>query len=90
MNTLQIISIAVSLLGTVITTVLAWVVIYRVNKVQVSFSGEPVDRKDFERLMAGNDAAHAQLFSKLGGVERGAAAAIRERKCRSPASLHPE
>jgi hypothetical protein len=38
---------------------------------EVSFAGEPVDRKDFDKYVAENAAIHAQLFAKIGGAERG-------------------
>jgi len=38
---------------------------------EVSFAGEPVDRKDFDKHVAENAAIHTQLFAKIGGAERG-------------------
>jgi hypothetical protein len=87
MNTLQIVAVSISLIGTIITTVLAWVVIYRVNKVQVSFTGEPVDKKEFDRQGLSNDAVHAQIFSRIGGVERGAAQSLKEYELAANESL---
>ena len=52
MNTLQIASIILSGICLIITTVLAWVMLYRVNKTEVSFTGTPVDKKEFERALA--------------------------------------
>jgi hypothetical protein len=41
------------------------------QKREVTFAGEPVDRKDFEKHVADNAAVHTQLFAKIGGAERG-------------------
>jgi cob(I)alamin adenosyltransferase len=71
MNTLQIISIVVSGTCGIITAVLAWVVIYRVNKTEVSFTGTPMDKKDCAVKMGEQKADIDKLFAKLGGMERG-------------------
>ncbi|HEY3860830.1 MAG TPA: hypothetical protein VGO59_02995 [Verrucomicrobiae bacterium] len=41
------------------------------QKREVSFAGEPVDRKDFDKHAGENAAIHNQLFAKIGGAERG-------------------
>jgi hypothetical protein len=71
MNTLQVISIALSMVCVVITTVLAWVAIARAQKVQVTFAGTPVDKKEFEREAQDNRQEHDKIVSRIGGVERG-------------------
>jgi hypothetical protein len=71
MNTLEIVSIALSMICVVITTILAWVAIAKAQKVQVTFAGTPVDKKEFEKLEQENKEEHERLFSKIGGVERG-------------------
>ncbi|HEV7926011.1 MAG TPA: hypothetical protein VGR14_11675 [Verrucomicrobiae bacterium] len=38
---------------------------------EVSFAGEPVERKEFDKHVAENAAIHIQLFAKIGGAERG-------------------
>jgi hypothetical protein len=38
---------------------------------EVSFAGEPVDRKEFDKHVAEDSAVHSQLFAKIGGAERG-------------------
>jgi hypothetical protein len=38
---------------------------------EVSFAGEPVDRKEFDKHVAEDAAVHSQLFAKIGGAERG-------------------
>jgi hypothetical protein len=38
---------------------------------EVSFAGEPVDRKEFDKHLAEDAAVHSQLFAKIGGAERG-------------------
>jgi hypothetical protein len=52
-------------------TVTLLVTINSKQRREVSFAGEPVDQKDFDRLVAENAAVHDQLFAKIGGVERG-------------------
>ncbi len=71
MNTLQIVSIALSMICVVITTVLAWVAIAKAQKVQVTFAGTPVDKKEFDKEVQENKEEHDRIFAKLGGVERG-------------------
>jgi hypothetical protein len=71
MNTLQIVSIALSMICVVITTILAWVAIAKAQKVQVTFAGTPVDKKEFDRQVQENKEEHDRIFSKLGGIERG-------------------
>lgn len=44
----------------------------RSQKREVSFETDFTPQKDFDRLVTTNNAEHAQLFSKIGGVERGA------------------
>ena len=41
------------------------------QKREVSFAGEPLDRKDFDKHLSENAAVHNQLFARIGGVERG-------------------
>jgi hypothetical protein len=41
------------------------------QKREVSFAGEPVDQKNFDKHVAENAAVHNQLFARIGGVERG-------------------
>ena len=71
MNILQVVSIVVSGLCVIITTCLAWVMIYRVNRTEVTFTGTPVDKKDFEKLQQENKEEHDKIFRTMGGVERG-------------------
>jgi hypothetical protein len=71
MNTLEIVSIALSMICVVITTILAWVAIAKAQKVQVTFAGTPVDEKDCAVMMADAREKIDHLFSKVSGVERG-------------------
>lgn len=71
MNTLQIVSIALSMVCVVITTILAWVAIAKAQKVQVTFAGTPVDKKDCASMMLDAKEKIDDLFAKVGGVERG-------------------
>jgi hypothetical protein len=38
---------------------------------EVSFAGEPVDRKEFDRHVNEDMTVHSQLFARIGGAERG-------------------
>jgi len=71
MNILQIVSIALSMVCVVITTILAWVAIAKAQKVQVTFAGTPVDKKECALMMQEAREKIEHLFSKVGGVERG-------------------
>jgi hypothetical protein len=53
------------MISTIITVVLAWVMIYRVNKTEVSFTGTPVDKKEFEKHQFENKEEHNKIFAKL-------------------------
>jgi hypothetical protein len=53
------------------STVAILITINSKQKREVSFAGEPVDRKDFDKHVAENAAVHSQLFAKIGGAERG-------------------
>jgi uncharacterized protein HemY len=65
MNTLQTASAAISMICTIIMVVLAWVMMYRVNRTEVSFTGTPVDKKEFERLQRENRDEHEKIFLKF-------------------------
>src|SRR5687767_7356399 len=62
--------IAAFLLG-VAVNVVALVMVGRKQKREVSFSFEPASKEDFEAHIAQNQREHENLFSKIGGVERG-------------------
>jgi hypothetical protein len=79
MNTLQIVSIALSMICVVITTVLAWIAIAKAQKVQVTFAGTPVDKKDFDRQTQENKEEHDKIFAQIGVLERGVEARISAR-----------
>jgi hypothetical protein len=68
MNILQIVSIALSMICVVITTILAWVAIAKAQKVQVTFAGTPVDKKDFDRQVQENKEEHDKIFARLGAM----------------------
>lgn len=55
-----------------------WITLKSPQRREVSFVGDPVEKKEFERLMAENTAVHGQLFSRIGGVERGANEALKK------------
>jgi hypothetical protein len=71
MNTLEIVNSVVTMICLIITAIIAWVAIYRRNRVDVSFSGVPLDKKEFEKHQRENKDEHEKIFAKLGGVERG-------------------
>jgi hypothetical protein len=52
-------------------TVTVLITINSKQRREVSFAGEPVDRKEFDRYVAENAANHSQLFAKISGAERG-------------------
>jgi hypothetical protein len=61
-------------LGSVIQIAATVTILVTINSKQrreVSFAGESLDRKEFDRLVAENATVHDQLFAKIGGVERG-------------------
>jgi transposase len=69
MNTLQIASTVLSMLCLVITTVLAWVMLNKTNKTEVTFTGTPVDKKEFERHQRENREEHEKIFAKLDATQ---------------------
>jgi hypothetical protein len=52
-------------------TITVLVTINSKQRREVSFAGEPVDRKEFDKHVAEDAAIHSQLFAKIGGAERG-------------------
>ena len=78
-------------LGSVIqiaATVTILVTINSKQKREVSFAGQPVEQKEFERLVAENSAVHDQLFAKIGGVERGLDGRLGDRLDKFEAESH--
>jgi len=71
MNILQIASTALNMLCLVITTVLAWVMLNRTSRTEVSFTAVPVDKRDFERHQRENKDEHERIVASLAGIERG-------------------
>jgi hypothetical protein len=65
MNTLQLVNIALSMICMIITTVLAWATIYRTNKTEVTFTGTPVDKKEFEKHERENKDEHDRFLVKI-------------------------
>jgi hypothetical protein len=60
-------------LGAVIQIAASLTILATINSKQrreISFAGEPLDRKEFDRMVAENSAMHDQLFAKIGVVER--------------------
>ena len=52
-------------------TVTVLITINSKQRREVSFAGEPIDRKEFDKHLAADEAVHSQLFAKIGGAERG-------------------
>ncbi|MGA2175060.1 MAG: hypothetical protein ABSH38_08785 [Verrucomicrobiota bacterium] len=78
-------------LGSVIqiaATVTILVTINSKQKREVSFAGQAVDQKEFDRLVAENAAVHDQLFAKIGGVERGVDSRLAVRLDKFEAEAH--
>lgn len=65
MSTLQIVSTVLSMLCVTITTVLAWVMLNKTSKTEVTFTGTPVDKKEFDKYERENKDEHERIFSKL-------------------------
>jgi len=53
------------------STIAILVTINSKQKREITFAGEPLDRKDFDKHVAENAVVHHQLFAKIGGAERG-------------------
>jgi len=53
------------------STIAILLTINSTQKREITFAGEPVDRKDFDKHVAEDVAVHSQLFAKIGGAERG-------------------
>ena len=53
------------------STIAILITINSKQKREVTFAGEPVDRKEFDKYAAENAIIHNQLFAKIGGAERG-------------------
>jgi hypothetical protein len=53
------------------STIAVLITINSKQKREVTFPGEPVDRKDFDKHLAEDSAVHNQLFARIGGAERG-------------------
>jgi hypothetical protein len=47
-----------------------WLTLKSPQKREVTFTGEPVDKNDFEKALRDNKEDHDKLFSIIGGVER--------------------
>jgi len=52
-------------------TITVLVTINSKQRREVSFAGEPVDRKEFDKHVAEDAAVHSQIFARIGGAERG-------------------
>jgi hypothetical protein len=61
------------------STIAILITINSKQKREVTFAGEPVDRKDFDKHVAETAAIHNQLFAKIGGAERGLEARLASR-----------
>jgi hypothetical protein len=55
-----------------------WITLKATQRRTISFEGDPVMKEDFDRHIQANYEAHAQIFSKIGGVERGAQSLVKD------------
>ncbi len=55
----------------IVSTIAILITINSKQKREISFAGETVERKEFDKHVAENSLVHQQLFAKIGGVERG-------------------
>lgn len=69
MTILEIISTALNMICLVITTVLAWVMLNKTNKTEVTFTGTPLDKKEFERHQQENKEEHDRIFAKFDAMQ---------------------
>ena len=53
-----------------------WISMKGSQKREVTFAGNPVDRKEFDKHVEENRNDHDKLFSRIGGVERGVEARL--------------
>jgi hypothetical protein len=60
------IALVVSTLAALVTVVFS----NRSQKREITFTGEPVDKQDFEKALRDNKEDHDKLFSLVGGIER--------------------
>lgn len=74
MNTLQIISIAVSMVCVIITTVLAWIMLNKRTQTEVSFTGVPVDKSDFDTTVKEIKRGMVSISDEIKNVKSSAAA----------------
>lgn len=73
-------AVTVAQLGATITVLIT---INSKQRREVSFAGEPVDRKEFDKHVAEEAAIHSQLFAKISGAERGIEARVMTRMDKS-------
>jgi hypothetical protein len=67
----------------IVSTIAILLTINSTQKREVTFAGEPVDRKEFDKHVADNAAVHSQLFAKIGGAERGLESRLESRMDKS-------
>jgi hypothetical protein len=53
------------------STITTLVMINSRQRREITFAGEPVDRKEFDKHVGENSVVHNHLFAKIGGAERG-------------------
>lgn len=87
MTTAEIIASIISALCMVITAILAWVSIYKTNRVEVKFSGTPLDKKEFDQAMTKNEQEHARIFKVMGDENRATEGRATERMNRFEESI---
>jgi hypothetical protein len=67
------------------STIAILVTINSKQKREITFAGEPVERKEFDKHVLENTAVHNQLFARIGGAERGLESRLAARMDKSEA-----
>jgi hypothetical protein len=66
--------LSIGMLASIGASLATMISVKRTQKREIHFGFEPASKAEFDRQMASNEQVHRDLFSKIGGVERGAKA----------------
>jgi len=64
--------VIIAFLAGIAANIVTVLMVARRQKREVSFTFEPASKVEFERHIENNRQEHAQMFAKIGGIERGA------------------
>lgn len=64
--------LSIGLVASIVANFATVISVRRTQKREINFGFVPASNDDFEKHLAANQKEHENLFSKLGGVERGA------------------